>query len=563
MIAPSQSPPHLDCLFVHQPKMHNYYKPLGEFIWINYMPMGLLAIADWVDRHGHPSRIVHCGIEWIENPQFSIAEYVAARKPPVVAMSLHWHQQAYDVIEAAKKIRAASPHSFIVLGGFTAAYYHEELVRDYDCIDAVIRGDGEIPMLELVRAIVGRRQACANNLSTPSDSSDRPDLSAIPNLTWRRIERGGVHPSSSVATVVVNPLTYVGTRDIVNRLHFANMPLLEHYETYVRYIGLPFVYAKNESKQANYKKYTIQSPLFPLCVGRGCPVDCSYCGGSKSSQLRISGRHSYFYRSIDAVIETILEAKRYGYETMHTCYDPEPRLQKYYVRLWRELRRRGIQTEWFFECNALPSREMIDEFALTFPSPKSVIALSAETGSERVRKANRGFHFSNQELLDTIAYIDGKGISMEVFFTYGIPFETEADLQATIQLRGEIARRFKHVTGMRALSIELEPGAPWQMEPEKYGIRTNLRTFRDYYLAHSIPTEGTYSRFGYYIPNYFGNGEGDEKTFAERLQAIKCKHFCFIHPSARRYWKPWKARMLCRVSSLLAHMRSRRNPASQ
>ncbi len=561
MTPSDESSPRPDCLFVHQPKMNNYYKPLGDFIWINYMPMGLLAIADWVNRHGYPSRIVHCGIEWIENPEFSIVDYVATRKPPVVAMTLHWHQQSYDVIEAAKKIRAASPNSFIVLGGFTAAYYHEELVRDYDCIDGVIRGDGEIPMLELVRAIVGRRRARANDRSAPSD---RPALSAIPNLTWRRTEpsSGGGRREGSSGTVVVNPLTYVGTRDIVNQLHFANMPLLEHYETYVRYIGLPFVYAKNESKQANYKKYTIQSPLFPLCIGRGCPVDCSYCGGSKSSQLRISGRRSYFYRSIDAVIETILEAQRYGYETMHTCYDPEPRLQKYYVRLWREIRRRGIRTEWFFECNALPSREMIDEFALTFPSPKSVIALSPETGSERVRRANRGFYFSNQELLDTIAYIDRKGISMEVFFTYGIPFETEADLQATIQLRGEIARRFKHVTGMRALSIELEPGAPWQMEPEKYGVRTNLRTFRDYYLAHSNPNEGTYSRFGYYIPGYFGDSKVDEKTFAERLQAIKCQHFCFIHPSARRYWKPWKARMLCRISSLAARMR-RRKPASK
>jgi radical SAM superfamily enzyme YgiQ (UPF0313 family) len=272
----------------------------------------------------------------------------------------------------------------------------------------------------------------------------------------------------------------------------------------------------------------------------------------------ISGREHYFYRSIDKVIESILEAKQHGYETMHTCFDPEPRQQKYFVRLWRELRRRGIQTEWFFECNALPSREMIDEFAQTFPNRESVIAVSPETGSEHVRKANRGFYFSNEELMDTLAYIDGKGISMEVFFTYGVPPETEDDVRETIRLRNEIGRRFKHVMGMRALSIEIEPGAPWQMDPERYGVVTSLRTFRDFYDAHSDAGQGTYTRLGYHLPNFFNDGKVDEAEFARRLQEIKCRDLCFIHPNTRRYGKPWQGRLLCNVAYWTRRLRGRR-----
>ena len=522
----------IDCLFVHSPKMNNYYKPLGDFIFINYMPMGVPALADWLDRHGHPTRIVHCGLEWIENKDFSIAEYVRARRPPLVAMTLHWHQQAYDAIENARAIKAALPDCFLVLGGFTAGYYHDEILREYDFVDGIVRGDGEVPMLELVKRVAG---------------GGRDGLAEVPNLTWRQNGQ-----------VAANPMSYVGTREILNRMSFANLPLLDHYETYVRYIGLPFIFAKGESKEANFRKYTIRSPLFPLCVGRGCPVDCTYCSGSFSSQEVISRRRHYFYRSYDAVIDTILEARKHGYETMHTCFDPEPRRQTYFARLWRKLRERGIRTEWFFECNALPSREMIDEFARTFPSPNSVIAISAETGSERVRRANRGFYFSNEELMSTLEYIDNKGISLEIFFTYGIPFETESDVWETVRLRTEIARRFQHIRGMRALSIEIEPGAPWQVEPEKYGVRTSLRTFRDYYQAHGNPDEGTYTRLGYYIPNYFADREVDEETFAERLQAIKCKHLCFIHPNPRRYGKPWQGRLLCRVASLARKLAGRR-----
>lgn len=518
----------LSCLFVHTPKMNNFYRPLGDFLWINFMPMGLLAVADWVNRHGFPTRIVHRGVEWIENHGFSIVDRVRQYNPVIVAMSLHWHQQSYDVIEVAREIKAACPDVFLVLGGYTASFYHDEILRDYDCVDGVIRGDAETPMLELIKRL----------------ADGQGDLAGVPNLTWRH-----------EGELVENPFDYVGKREQVGQLRFTNLSLLDNHKTYVQCIGLPFVYVKAESKKANFMKYSIRSPLFPLCIGRGCPVDCAYCSGSHSTQKQLSGRNGYFYRSIDKVIESVLEAKEYGYETMHTAFDPEPRRQKYFIRLWQEIRKRGIEVEWFFEGNGLPSREMVDEFAKTFPSPKSVIAVSPETGSERVRKMNRGFFFSNEDLLDTLAYIDSKGISMEVFFTYGIPFEKEADLHETIRLRDEIGRRFKHVTGMRALSIEIEPGAPWQLDPEKYGIQTNLRTFRDFYEAHSDASEGTYTRLGYHIPDFFEDGPVDEKTFAERIQAIKCKHFCFIHPNPRSYGRPWQGRMLCRVASLVNKLR--------
>ncbi len=42
----------VDCLFLHVPKLINYYRPIGQFIWINFLPMGLLALADLLHRHG-------------------------------------------------------------------------------------------------------------------------------------------------------------------------------------------------------------------------------------------------------------------------------------------------------------------------------------------------------------------------------------------------------------------------------------------------------------------------------------------------------------------------------
>jgi len=72
--------------------------------------------------------------------------------------------------------------------------------------------------------------------------------------------------------------------------------------------------------------------------------------------------------------------------------------------------------------------------------------------------------------------------------------------------------------------------------------------FADFLKAHSQRTTGTYTDLGYYISDYFtkplesGDPEGD---FSKRLQEIKCKQFCFVHPDGRKTSSPFWGRMLC------------------
>ena len=60
----------VDCLFLHVPKLTNYYRPIGQFIWINFLPMGLLALADLLHRHDFSTQVLHLGVEWIEDRTF-------------------------------------------------------------------------------------------------------------------------------------------------------------------------------------------------------------------------------------------------------------------------------------------------------------------------------------------------------------------------------------------------------------------------------------------------------------------------------------------------------------
>ena len=527
----------MDCLIIHTPKFNNYYKPVGEFMWVNYMPLGLLGIADYLDRNGIRCRVLHQGVERMNDASWRIEHYLRSATPAVVALSLHWHYQAYDVIESCRKIREILPEAKIVLGGSTASFFHGEIVGGHDCVDAVIRGEGEVPLLEFVRKVKGGEK----------------DFSDVPNLTWR--EASG--------NVVCNGVSYCADEKVLNELRFANMGLLENYRTYVDYVSLPFMVAKGIPKKLNFKMFTARVKLFPLCVGRGCAFDCTWCGGSFTSQKEhISCRKRVAWRGYDAVISDIRQALAYGYEAMYTVFDPTPEDQSYFVGLFRRLRAEGLTRKlgWMHEATGVTTRQFVEEFAETFSPEFRVIALSPETGNEEVRRRNKGHFCSNSEYLEMLDFITSKKVNVEVFFTYGIPGENEDLLKDTYRMRREIVKRYGGRNCLRALSIELEPGAPWQIDPGKYGIVTSRRSFSDFVRVHSRKGAGTYTDLGYYIPDYFKepldpvDPEGD---FAGRLQKLKCKHFCFIHPDGRKTSSPFWGRMLCRTMGAVRSIQHR------
>jgi radical SAM superfamily enzyme YgiQ (UPF0313 family) len=522
----------LQCMLIHTPKFDNWYKPLGDFIWINYLPIGIFALADNLDRHGYASQIVHLGIEWIEDHAFDLVEYVGKTCPDICALSLHWHYQSYDVIKAAEAIKARFPDIFICAGGFTASYYHREIIEDFPCLDAVIRGDAEEPLLRLVEHWTKHKGA----------------LHTVPNLTWR-----------SNGRIVENEAFYCATEADLNALRFTNLALLKNHETYVNYFGHPFMWKKSFSKEANFHKLSIGSKTFPLSIGRGCPMTCTWCAGSALSQRFITRRTKPIYRSIDKILESIQEALSYGYETMYVVFDPYPGRQEFFIELFAKMREKNIQCEMVFECHGLPTKPFMDAFHATFPHKESFLCISPETGSERLRRIHKHSFYSNEELLDCLQYLKELGVSAEVFFTYGIPGETPDELRQTIRLKRFIKRRFKNVRCIRVLSIEMEPGAPWHMDPHKYGIVHNRQHFKDYYRAHSSKYNQTYSSLGYLIPDYFPGHDGiqDIAGFEQALQKIKCRHFCFLGPNARRSGPAWTGRLFCNVLALMDRFNKR------
>jgi len=512
----------VDVLFAHCPKFNNYYRPIGEYTFVNYLPMGLVALADLLAREGYETEVLHLGVEWIEDKAFSLIDYIAHTRPKIVGLSLFWHPQSYEVLEQARLIKEAFPEVFLVLGGMTASFYHREIMERFPWIDAIIRGEGEVPLLQLTEAVIRGG-----------------DLAAVSNLTWRKGAR-----------IVENPLDYVASQAILDGLCFTNFSLLKNHRTYIDWVLMPF-FVKGVSKERNRLFFSLKTRMFDLMVGRGCPVNCTWCGGGRDAQRLIAGRRKVIFRAMEKVMDSIRDALRWGYETMHVCFDPYPHRPDYYLKLFSRIREEKLPVEFFFESYGLPTREFIDGFAQTF-GPRSLLGLSPESGSEEVRRRNKGYSYTNQELWDCLEYTREKGVKVDLFFGIGLPFERAEDLHETAGLIARIRRQFPNVQGFRTFTIEMEPGAPWHLHPEEFGVETTLQTFFDFYHYHKEEGEG-FSAFGYHIPGYFPDlGKDAGREFQRRLQEIKCRRFCFIHPDARKSSSPFWGRMLCRTSALMA-----------
>ena len=165
--------------------------------------------------------------------------------------------------------------------------------------------------------------------------------------------------------------------------------------------------------------------------------------------------------------------------------------------------------------------------------------------------------------MESLDQLKAAGVFCDLFFTLGIPFEKKEDVQQTIRLQKMIRYRYPNVRGIRTFTVEMEPGSPWHLEPEEYGVRSSLNNFMDFYHYHS-GDKNAFSSLGYWIPDYFDE-EKDEKGFEEALQKIKCRHFCFIHPEAKKSSTPFWGRRLCDLSSLCWKVKgfvSNRKPTS-
>lgn len=473
-------------------------------MWVVRLPMGLLAIADCVHKKGYKVQVIHAGLEKKNDSRFCLSTYIERVNPRVVGFSLHWHSQSADVLQMAERVKKRCKNVFIVFGGMTASYFHEEIVNNYSFVDAVIRGEGEIPFLRVTEEVMNGKEG----------------FNGIPNLTWRKDN-----------TVCVNEFGYVAGKEDLNEFNFTNFTLLKNHSLY---ISMKECYGRwLKGIRAGLLNLSGDDIYFPVLLFRGCLVNCSYCGGGAFSQKILSGREGLSLRSVEKVLESIRQARQYGFKGMYISYMPFEGHEAYYCDLFTRIKKERLEMSYFLECYGLPSANHVRSFSRMVASPARLrIGISPDSGSETLRRLNKGFYFSNEELLDVLELSRECGVKAMLYFSLGLPFQTEEHVRESLSFQDEVKRRFKgHVRTMMT-NIVLEPASPMFQSPCDFNITKTRFSFDDFFRVNrEKDTAGFLTpRPGYFKTDFFKGREAkktsSEDEFRSQMQRIICDHSC-------------------------------------
>lgn len=409
------------------------------------MPMGLFPMASLLRARGFDVEIIHLDLESAQLEKILDLNELAA-----VGLDCHWVNQTPVVLDTAALLKRKKPDLFIFLGGFTASYFTEEILTKYPFIDAVIRGDGEIPVIELCQAL---KEAWTAKKSSANL------LKGVQNLAWRQ----------PTGEIVLNRFSYVATSAEIDHLDFGRVDLLRHWPFY-----------RDLCKFWTKFSPLNRLPLFFLEVGRGCQYHCSFCGGSAGAQRCMNNRDNTAVRSVDSVIATIKRAVSSGYSLFYAGYDFEGS-ESWYSRLFEQIKREGLSLSFGYGCWRLPSKALIDLMSECFDGV--IIEISPETFDHRLRRKNKDkrLFYTNAELEQCLDYIGTRpNIKVQIYFGYFLPFDTEQTIFNTLDYMTKLLLRYASFAEVIYSKVTADPASYLFTHPDKYGVDMAVCHLADY-----------------------------------------------------------------------------------
>ncbi|KYK35064.1 MAG: cobalamin B12-binding domain-containing protein [Theionarchaea archaeon] len=429
-----------DMLFIH-PSAHTF---TPQFIM---MPMGIFSLAGQLSDYN--VKAVNIGLEMCLDKTFRLEQFLKQYEFDRVGIDLHWHEHAYTSIETARLCKRINPTCSVILGGFTASYFAEEILHAYDFVDIVIAGEAEDALIALLQ---------------------NKELSSVPNLVYRennRIKRTPVTPVSSLDTV-----------------NCAGLTKMHHWEEYLK------------CSIHGYTKTRFWHDFW-LCTGRGCDYNCSYCGGSSDAQKRICGREKMTFRSPEAVVRDLAYLQNLGVHVVCPSHDIGLAGEKYWKKLFALMKKEQIYMGMYLEVWQLPDKRFIEALADVCDPKFTTMVITLLSGSETVRRKN-GKYFSNQDFYKRVHLIEKLHMNHAPYFATGLPFETVETFDKTISMTEKFLSQF-NPCAIFCTPLRLDPGSPMYEDPAHYNIEKHYQSFTDYYIKCKKRAENSpYDALGYH-----------------------------------------------------------------
>jgi B12-binding domain/radical SAM domain protein len=453
----------LDLTFLHAPSVYDFrresilYGPVSDLVpstpVFEMYPIGFTTMAEYLERNGLRCRIVNLAVRMLEDVHYDVEKTITKLDSAAFGIDLHWMPHAHGSIEVAKIVKRIHPDRPVIFGGFSATYFHKELIM-YPAVDFVMRGDStEKPMLLWMRYIRSGGKIHPSPLSV-----EALELEKIPNLVWKDSENNA-H---------VNPITYSP-----ENLDGILMDYSGVLKSVVRYRDL-----------ASYIPFRawMRYPITAALTVRGCRYNCLTCGGGCSAFKNLHNREHPAYRKPEDLANDIRRIGSFSSGPVMVLGDIRQAGDDYANRFLDAID--GYKKPIFFELFDAAPKDFYKRVAKAIPN--FVIEISMESHDEKVRRAF-GRPYSNKEIEQSINdALDAGCQRLDLFFMVGLKEQTYENVMETVDYSKKMLETYSSggehrvIPFISPLAPFLDPGCRAFEEPEKHGFKLFARTLEEH-----------------------------------------------------------------------------------
>ncbi len=450
----------IDLILLHPPTLYDFRKqpgihgPISDVVpstpIFEMYPIGFASLSEYLERHGLKARIINIAMKMLKNEKFDVERLIQKNRPVAFGIDLHWMAHVQGTLALAEIIKRFHPDIPVILGGLSATYYHEELLRQYPFIDFVLRGDStEKPLVQLLQTI---------KKGGPFEN--------IPNLTYRDEKN----------QIQVNPLSHVP--ETLDEMTIDYSHIMRKVVRYADPTGYqPFI---------NWYSY----PVTAVFTCRGCTYSCRTCGGSAQTFRKMANRAKPAYRNPKLLAQDIFNVSDHLHAPVMIIGDIFQPGEEYGFTFLQEMKRKPMTNHIAFEFFVPPTRTQLTRIAGSIPNFN--IEISPESHDEEVRRAF-GRPYNNESLERMIGdAVDLGSKRIDLFFMTGLPKQTYSSVLETVDYCHSLLERFRSYNKLfpfiSPLAPFLDPGSAVFEAPEKYGYRLLCRTVEEHRQASLAPS---------------------------------------------------------------------------
>jgi anaerobic magnesium-protoporphyrin IX monomethyl ester cyclase len=357
----------MDVLLVNPPDIASKYK---DVLGLTAPPLGLAYIAAVLEQNG-------VNVTVVDAPALNMDLYAYERMLKNTHVDLLGVQTTTPTIKQALAVaritKALKPDCAVTLGGYHATFTADQLLRENDFVDVIVRNEGEYATLELADAF----------------ENDKP-LRNIDGINYRDGRR-------LVETPKRRPIEDLD--------------------------ALPFP-ARHLLPMSEYMLFGRKQVLATMICSRGCPMGCSFCASSA-----MHGRRVRFRSPENAVDEMERVVDDYKVRMVGFMDDTFTLFPKWVSSFCKGIISRGIDVVW--GCTARVDRFNKELLSHMWKAGCRTLLFGVESGNQKildnvqkgtkVGQAKQAFKIARNIGMHTIASM-----------TLGMPGENKTTVDETI-----------------------------------------------------------------------------------------------------------------------------------